>query len=292
MRITDSMMLGTALLDESRNAQSLATLSQESASGNLISQPSDDPAGFGTLVSLDARLTVLQGRGVAATTASQNLDLASNALSSASDILDQAKQIALEGASGSDDAQSRAEAATEVNGLVAQMISLANTEGPSGYIFGGTLTSAPPFDAAGNYSGNSGVTRVAVADGVLVDSNASGADAFTVAGGSNVIADMQALATALSGNDVAGINASIGQMDADQQQVTAVMVQAGANSSTLQASTTLIASLTTATETARSTVDNAQTPTVYSELAATETAYQASLSVTQQILSLSAFTGG
>ncbi len=292
MRITDSMMRDTALLNQSRAAQNLATLSQEAGSGNLISAPSDNPAGFSELVSIDSRLTIMQGRPAAVTAAGSNLDTASSALSSATDILSKAKQLALVAASGTYDAQSRADAATQVQGLVQQMITLANTQGTDGYLFGGTKTSTPPFDAAGNFLGNNGVTQVEVADGVLVNSNASGADAFTSAGGgSNVIQDMQTLVTALSTNNVAGITASIGQMDADHAQVNSVMVQAGSASASLQTSAQLIGTLTTATETARSNLDNAGTPQVYSELQATQTAYQASLAVTQQVLSLQAFTG-
>jgi flagellar hook-associated protein 3 FlgL len=172
------------------------------------------------------------------------------------------------------------------------MISLANTQGTNGYLFGGTKTSTPPFDAAGNFTGNNGVTQVEVADGVLVNSNVSGADAFAGAnGGSNVMADLQSLATALSTNNVAAISASVGQMDTDSAQVSAVMVQAGAGSASMQASIQLMASLNTATLTTRSSIDNAGTPQVYSELQATQTAYQASLAVTQQVLSLQSFTG-
>jgi flagellar hook-associated protein 3 FlgL len=293
MRITDSMRLSSALLDESRASQKVYDLTQESASGNLINAPSDDPGGYATLVSMDARLTIMQGRSTAATTASGNLDTAGSALSSAGDLLDQAKQIATETASGTDDATARANAASSVTSLVQQRISLGNTQGADGsYLFGGTKTGTPPFDAAGNFSGNNGVTQVSVADNVLSNSNVSGADAFTSAGGgSNVIADLQALATALTSNNVTAISSSIGQMETDRQQVTAVMVQAGAASSSLQASTQVITSLTTATETARANLDSAATAAVYSELQSTETAYQTSLSVTQQILSLNAFAG-
>jgi flagellar hook-associated protein 3 FlgL len=206
-------------------------------------------------------------------------------------LLTQAGQIALTAANGSQDATSRTIAAAQVQSIIQQMIGIGNTEGPDGYLFGGTSTGSPPFDAAGNFTGNNGVTQVEVAEGVLVNSNVSGADAFTSAGGgSNIIADLQSLAAALSSNNLAGITGSIGQMESDRQQVSAVMVQAGATSDTLTASATLITSLTTAAQTARASIDNAATPTVYSELASTQTAYQASLSVTQQILSLQAFS--
>jgi flagellar hook-associated protein 3 FlgL len=291
MRITDGIMMSEALLAESRAQTKMAEVMQESATGNMISQPSDDPSGFGTLVSIDSQLSIMQGRQTAATTASSNVSLASGALSSANDLLTQAGQIALTAVNGSQDATSRSIAAAEVQSLVQQMIGIGNTQGPDGYLFGGTSTATPPFGPAGNFTGNNGITQVEVAQGVLVNSNVSGADAFTAAGGgSNVIADLQSLATALNTNNVAGIQSSIGQMASDRQQVSAVMVQAGATSDTLAASATLITSLTTAAETSRAAIDNAATPTVYSELASTQTAYQASLSVTQQILSLQSFS--
>jgi flagellar hook-associated protein 3 FlgL len=290
MRITDSILLSDALLNQSRASQQLATLSQESASGNLINTPSDNPTGFSMVTSIDAQLTVLQGRNTVAVAAANNIDVASGALSSAGDLLVQAKQIAIENANGTVDPATRAQAATQVLGLVQQMIQLGNTKGTNGYLFGGTDTTTPPFDAAGNFSGNNNVTQVAVADGVLVTSNVSGADAFTAAGGgTNVIADMQALATALSSNNLSGITAGIDQMDTDREQVMGVMVDAGARSSTLQASATLMSSLTTSTMNARSTIDNAATAQVYSELQATQTAYQTALDVTQQVLSLESF---
>ncbi len=292
MRITDGILVSESLLDQSRNAQALATVTEESATGNLVNAPSDDPTGYATLVSLDGRLSVMQGRGTVATEAANNLNVATGALSSASDLLDQAQQLAIEAASGSDDVQSRADAAAQLNGLIQQMIQLGNTKGTDGYVFGGTSTGSPPFDAAGNFTGNNGVTQVAVADGVLVNSNVSGADAFTSAGGgSNVLQDMQALSTALSTNNVPAISASISQMQADQQQVLGVMVQGGAVAATLAASSTLITNLSTATQTEITSIDSAATPEVYSELAATQTAYQTGLQVTQQILSLESFTG-
>jgi len=131
---------------------------------------------------------------------------------------------------------------------------------------------------------------VAVSDTMLVNSNVSGADAFTAAGGSNVIGDLQALATALSTNNVAAVQTSITQMQNDQNQVTAVMVQAGAASASLTASGSVLANAITATQVTRSNLDNAATPTVYSDLAAAQNSYQAALSVTQQVLSLSSFT--
>jgi len=289
MRITDSMRLSVDLLNESRASQNLYVLTEESSSGNLISEPSDNPNGFETLVSLDSQITIMQGRNTAMSTASGDLNTASDALASAGDILDQAQSLAIQASNGSYSATDRAAAATQVDALVQQMIQIGNTKGANGYLFGGTQTDTPPFDPVGNFSGNGAVKKIEVADGILASASVSGAQAFTAAGGSNVIADLQSLATALTANNVAGITASIAQMQSDQAQVSEVQVEAGALSANFQTTSALLTTSITSAESTASTIDNAATPAVYSELQAAQSSYQAAISVTQQVLSMRSF---
>jgi flagellar hook-associated protein 3 FlgL len=291
MRITDNMMLSSALENEALASQRMYKLSKVASSGEQVNAPSDDAATFGAMVSLDGRLSVLQSRSQGATRASGDLNIADGALSSAADIMVRAKEIALEAANGSMDPASRADAAIEVSGLQQQLISLANTKGASGYIFGGTKTDTPPMDASGNFVGNDNVTHIEVADGMTAATNVSGARAFTAVGGRNVVGDLQALATALGANDLATIQASAGQLDTSHDQIVAVQVDAGVASDRLQSSSDVISSAILAGKTERANEADANVPQVYSELSMAQTSYQSAISVTKQILSLSAFQG-
>src|SRR5262249_21020079 len=155
-----------------------------------VSAPSDDPAAYASITQRSAQMSVLQARSTAASRAAGDLDLAESTLDAASNIIVQVRQIAVEEANGTQDVTARANAAAQVTSLRQQLVALANTQGANGYLFGGTRTNAPPFDANGNFSGNGGLTHLEIADGVLAVSNASGANAFTAAGGRDVFGDL------------------------------------------------------------------------------------------------------
>jgi flagellar hook-associated protein 3 FlgL len=286
MRITDNMQLNDALASQASASSQMYGLTAEASSGLKINQPSDDPAGYATVSSLNAQISTLQARSSAVTAVAGDLNLANGALSSAAALLVQAQQIAVEASDGSQSASTRANSATQVNQIAQQMIGLANTQGANGYLFGGTNTSTPPFDANGNFSGNAGVTQVEIANGVTVQSNASGADAFTAAGGRNVIADLQNLATALSSNDVATIQSSVGNLTADNSQVVDAQVNVGVSAGTLQSSSEVMATALTTAQTSLANEQDADAPTVYSELTQVQTSYESAISVNRQILSM------
>ena len=267
MRITNTMQLNEALLNEGRVSNQMYQLTQEASSGMAVSAPADDPVAYASIVSSNEQISTLQARSTAATTAGGDLSLADGALSSASDVLVQAEQIATVQSNGTQTAADRATAATQVTQLVQQMIALGNTQGQSGYIFGGTKTGSPPFDASGNYSGNGDSTTLEIASGVTVTTNASGASAFTAAGGSNVIADLQALATALS------------VIESRRDELTAQKFIANPFCVDCTDPTSLAST------------QDADVATVYSQLSAVQTSYQAALSVTRQVLSMDAFEG-
>ena len=286
MRITNLMQLNDALASQSRASQQVYGLTKQATSGLKINAPSDDPAGYASVVSADAQISVLQGRSNAIASATGDLNLADGALSSAGDLMMRAKQIAITAADGTQSATDRANAAAEVNQITQQLIGLANTKGSSGYIFGGTQTDIPPIDPSGNFNGNGGVTHLEVANGVLVQSNASGANAFTVAGGRDVIADLSSLATALSSNNAGAIQSSIDNMNADNTQVIAARVNVGIAASTLQSSSDVISGALTTVQTTLSNQSSADIATVYSELTQAQTSYEGAISVNKQILSM------
>ncbi|MGD0677148.1 MAG: hypothetical protein ABSC94_17165 [Polyangiaceae bacterium] len=285
MRITEFMMTNTVIASESTAQQQMARLSSEAASGLAVQQPSDDPAAFSSLVQQDAQIGVVTARQSAATVAGDNLNLAQTTLNEASTLVQQAESIASEAANGSQTAASRADSATQVNGLFQQLLALANTQGSNGYLFGGTKTATPPFDANGNFSGNSDTTQVEIANGVLAVSNASGADAFTAAGGRNVFADVQSLATALSTNDTAGIQSSIANLGASFNQIVSAQVDTSEQASVLQSAGTAMTNALTQMQVTRANVGDADAATTFSSLQASETSYQEAIQVNQSVLS-------
>jgi flagellar hook-associated protein 3 FlgL len=287
MRITEAMMLNTALENQATASSTMAQLTQEASSGLRVAQPSDDPVAWSNIQQQDSTMSVLQARGSAATQAGGDLDLAESTLAQATDLLTQAQSIAVEGANGTETAASRANAATQVTSLTQQLVALANTRGSTGYLFGGTASNVPPFDASGVFHGNGGTTSVEIADGVTATSNASGADAFTAAGGTNVFAALEGLATALSSNDPAGIQASIGTLGTATTQLTAARIKTGLSASVLTSASTAIATAVTQIQVSVASEADADAPSTLSSLQAAQTSFQAAIDVNKEVLSAS-----
>ena len=87
-----------------------------------------------------------------------------SALSQLSDLVSQAQQIAISATSAMETNQTAA-LAGEVNGILQQAVTLANSQYGNQYIFGGTSTGSAPFsidDSTGaiTYSGNSDYIQV------------------------------------------------------------------------------------------------------------------------------------
>jgi flagellin-like hook-associated protein FlgL len=96
---------------------------------------------------------------------------------------------------------------------------LANSKGSRGYLFAGTATGQAAFDQNGVFQGNDLDQVVELSPQQKVAVNASGAQAFTVAGGRDVFADLAALRTGLSNNDSSAVTATLGNLEQSQAQV-------------------------------------------------------------------------
>jgi flagellar hook-associated protein 3 FlgL len=286
MRVTETMMLNSALSSEGRAASNMAVLTEQASSGLRVEEPSDDPSAYASLVQQDQQIATVQARSSAASQASSNLDLAANALDQATTLLSQARALAVQGADGGWSADARADGAAAVDSLRQELIGLANTTGSTGFLFGGTKSATPPFDRNGNFSGNGATTEIEIAQGVQVPSNADGAQAFTAAGGVDVFAALANLSAALRSNDLSALQTSLNAVTAASSQVVAAEVETGQRSSSLKSATDVMNSTLTALQIARGATADADAPTTLSQLQAAQTAYQEALDVNKNILSL------
>jgi len=167
--VTDSLM---------RNLAELMRLNTQVSSGRKINKPSDDAAGtsraMGYKVSIDAGEQY--GKNVA--DASNAIGFAENTLGSVSSALVRAKEIALMGANGAQNAASRAAISKEAAQLRDHIRSLANSRFGNGYVFSGFKTDVAAFDASFVYQGDAGMINVMVDRGTMISRNITGAEAF------------------------------------------------------------------------------------------------------------------
>lgn len=286
MRVTDGMRQTATREAQSLAVERLQRATQQAVSGKRVQAPQDDPAGFARITRSGASVERWQSRTSALSLAEGDSQIAESALASASDILSRLKEIAVQMADGTAGASDRAVSAKEVTQLRQQLVDLGNTRGSTGYLFGGTKTDTAPFDAAGVFSGNDNAIAVETSDGVTVRKNASGADAFTATGGRDVLADVEALATALATDNVAGVQASIGFVGQGHDQLVRARSETGIQLDRMKVAQEVASGATLALQTAQAHDSEVDVTEAFSTLSDAQQAYERSIEISRRTLAM------
>ena len=290
MRVSENMRLNTAMTTQSAVAERLDKASRIASTGVNVSTPSDDPVAYGAGVRYDSEASLIDARSSVATQVSGELDVAQNALSQGVDILSTARSLAVEGANGTEDANSRQLLAAQVKTLRDSMLGVANTKYGDKYLFGGSKTDTAPFDPTGNFVGNNVTNRIPLMNGSTVQGNVSGATTFTAAGGQDVMASLQGLMDALNANDPNAVQASITNLDAAHTQLVQGQTDAGLASERLTSAISVMATTKTAVATAKSNEVDGDQMQQLTELQLAQTAYQRGVAITSQLLQISSIS--
>lgn len=182
--------------------QALNTAVQQVASGQRVSVPSDDPyAAAANLESLaeSANVDRYTKNGEAVLSQAQ---MADSALSNVVNELNQAITLGTQGADGSMTSENRSSIATQVQSILSQVVSQANTTVNGVSLFSGTTAAVPAFvaDSASptgyTYQGNSGVNGATIGSNLQVNVNVPGDQVFTNPNG-NVLGSLAQLISAL-----------------------------------------------------------------------------------------------
>ena len=193
------------LADMQQSEVSLNTALQQVSTGKRVTLPSDDPYASAALVQNTIETGNVDQYTQNVSTVLSTIQSADSALSSVVSSLTQAVSLGTEGANSTNSTSNLQAIATQVQGLLANVVSQANTSVAGSYLFGGTSTTTPyTADASSptgyTYNGNDGVNSVAIGDQKSVQVNVPGSQIFSNSS-NNVLASLSNLVTALqSGN--------------------------------------------------------------------------------------------
>jgi flagellar hook-associated protein 3 FlgL len=295
MRITDNglatQILGTIVDSYAR----LAKTQEQLATTKRINRPSDDAIGSSLVLRFQAAKAALEEFQRTTDTTQESLRNTGTALAQVTDVLGQAKEIAIRGSNDYLNG-SRGPLAGEVNQLLEEMVSLGNTRYAGRYIFGGIQTATAPFsvtrDGAGkitavtaNSLGISDSVYAEVADGVRVQSNLPGDQAFTQT--QDLFATLIALRDSLAAEDTPGVVASIGNLATGIDQVNTTSGVVGVSVQRLEAVRTRNQEDLTRVERLRSNVQDADIAELYMEMQKQQNAFQASLAAGARAIQMS-----
>lgn len=238
MRVTDRLMFERSSRELGRGRSVLDAAREAVATGRRVNHPGDDPGVAGAIAAFGVSSQRLEAIARSTQAAADELGAADAALAAVSNVLARAQELAVQFSNGTYTAEQRAAGALEAGALLGSAVAALNARYANRYVFGGFKDDQPPFDAAGNYSGDGGLRQVEVAPDVLqptsirVDVAVKG-----TAGGVDVLGTLAALQAALASNDVAGVRATLPSLDRAGTQLSTGQAELGVAMNTLDATT-------------------------------------------------------
>ena len=288
MRVTDKMIFQNAAANAAKSRDRAQTAMEQVSTGMRVVHPGDDPTVAAMMVRGQQTVDRMNAISQNASRAGDEANAADSALQSLSDVLARARELAVQMGNDSYSATDRAGAATEIDGLVQQAVTLMNTNVNGRYIFGGNKDQTAPFDTAGNYNGDTAVRQVEVAPGVLEDSSVRADVAVKGAGGGvDLFATLQSLSTAMRSNNGNAIRGSLSDLTTSTIQVTSTLAQVGAMGDAFATAQTLAKSTSDATTKNVANQSEADVIESSSQLALANSALNATLTAAAQSFNLS-----
>ncbi|MCP5055594.1 MAG: flagellar hook-associated protein 3 [bacterium] len=305
MRVTQSMIIRSALADLNRARVRLARTQEQAASGLRINRPSDDPVGTSAAMLLKSGLeaTSQYQRNISQTRT--RLAAGENSLANATDLLVRAKELAIQGANGTQNAASRAQIAQEIEGLHASMLAEGNSRIAGGALFGGYTTDTAPFVSSGpfvdvppssptvSFAGDTNEIEIQIDEAVRTRATSNGQRVFMGDGDGNGVVDagredifqmLADLRDGLATDNVAQINAAIPRIDTAISQISVERTRFGASLTQLDTFERRLDDRFVDLTTRLSDTQDADSLKVFSDLASQEVALQASLQANGRLI--------
>jgi flagellar hook-associated protein 3 FlgL len=131
-------------------AASRIDLAQQAVStGKQLNQPSDNPTGTAQTLTFRKRIADLQQYGKTMQEAKNFMATSETALENTTNLLRQARQLAVQAASDVNSNQAQIGIANQIQNIINQVGALGNAQYGSRYVFGGQHTQTAPFVNAG-----------------------------------------------------------------------------------------------------------------------------------------------
>jgi flagellar hook-associated protein 3 FlgL len=288
--ISDVAFTQTLMNQLSSQSNGIAQLQEQIASGQALNQPSDNPAAVTQVLALSSQVGQLTSWQTNSDTATSWLSTANSTANSVLESLQSAQTLLLQASNeGAQDATTFQALGSQINGVVSNLMSLANTQFEGRAIFAGTSASPTAYDASGTYLGNADTPTVVIGPGQgagqTVALSVPGTALFGT-GAANIFSTLSTVATALlSGTPSAtAISSAMTALSSNidgAQQASAVLGNSSEEVSNVTATlTNQIASV----QASQANLEDVNVATATTQLESETTNYQAALWAAAQSL--------
>lgn len=247
VRTTQRLLIDRVLSDLSLQQREILRLQEQLSTGQKVNRPSDDALATRRAVSAQAEISRNEQYLTNISTASPGLTQTDSSLMTTIDIIQRSRDLTLQGASGTNGQLQRDQIALEVDQLMESLLSEANQLSNERYIFGGTVTLTPPFEATRDvdgritsvtYVGNDQTHSVEIQKDIRIAANEPGSDVFTAVGatGTDIFQILVDIRDNLESGNLAGLDAGLAGLSDAQDQVLVSLAKVGATQNRLERS--------------------------------------------------------
>lgn len=286
MRVTQTVLMNQVLADLLAADARRLQVHRQLSTGRRINAPSDDPVGAVGVLRYRTELSLIERYRANAADGRDWISATESALQNATDILQRARELAVQGANGTLNQQSLQALAAEVDQLRQGLIQVGNATLGDRYLFGGQKTTAAPFKTDGTYQGGTaGVDADLVREigpGVTVTVNVTGDVVLEAATRPAGVLDQ--LASHLAAGDTAAVQADLGQVDAVLDSVFATRADLGARQARLELADQRLQDTAYGLQQLQSEVEDVDVAEVATRLSVQENAYRVALAATARIV--------
>lgn len=161
MRITNSMMVSSLMMNLEKNLARMSRKQDEMASGKSVIRASDNPIEASKILKYKTDISELDQFARNTNDALSWLEITESSISDTGTVLQRLRELSVQGANGTNTAEDTQKIAKEAENLRKQLISNGNFNFAGRYIFSGTQTDKPLFKDDGSFNIN--VTQVDIA---------------------------------------------------------------------------------------------------------------------------------
>jgi flagellar hook-associated protein 3 FlgL len=284
MRVTQNMLVDRSVGSLQTGLGRLAKVQEQLSTGRVLNRPSDSPTDTTSAMRMRSSIS---GENQYVRNAEDGLGwlgLIDQTLTSVTDQVRRARELALQGASSGTTSQSARDAlATEIDGIRASLVAEGNTAYLGRPVFGGITSGDQAFDASGAFVGTPGAVNRTVAEGVRVRVDVLGTDVFGP-NGASLFDDLGALSTALRAGDTPAIRTGISALGGRLDTIGSAQATVGSSYARLDRAAQKGRDAVLGLTSSLSEIENADLPRTMVELQMQEVAYQASLASTARVM--------
>lgn len=290
MFISSDALIQTLTSQLNTQTSNIADLQMQLSSGQVLNKPSDNPVAVTQVLSLSSQAKQLTSWQANVDTATSWLGVANSTANSVLTSLESARSLLLQATNqGAQNATNYKAIGAQLQGVSANVLTLANTQYAGRAIFAGTSASLQAYDANGNYLGNADAPSVVIGPGPGVGQSVTLSVAGTAmfgTGATNVFGTLASAVSALNSGapSAASLSAALNGLDAviaGAQQASASLGVASQNvAATSSALTAEIANV----QSSQANLENVNVASAATQLSLETTSYQAALWAASQAI--------